>query len=528
MNFASLRIGSRLAIGFGITIAIMLLMSLIGIGRIRHTSALTDQIVNQRYVVVELTNVMRSYANRSAQSLRNALLAPDMAQADTFLAGALDADRVGAEAANKLNKMLSSDTESKLFADQRDAYTLFAEKRALAITQLKSGDRDGAAAYLFKEVIPVQNAYFGRLDALLRQETDRMAQLGKEAADSAHSATILLIGLLGLATAASALAAYLITRSVTAPLNKAVGLAEAVARGDLTARIDVTHSDETGRLLQALKAMTESLTRTVGAVRAGIDTIGIASAQIAAGNLDLSSRTETQAANLEETASSMEELTSIVKTNADSARLAHEIVTKAASHANEGGDVVTRVVVTMGSIKASSGKIVEIISVIEGIAFQTNILALNAAVEAARAGEQGRGFAVVASEVRNLAQRSASAAKEIKALIDDSVVEVDNGSRLVGQAGVTMDAIVASVRQVASMMSEFSAASAEQSLGIEHVNNAIVEMDSVTQQNAALVEQAAAAAASLEEQAGHLSHAVSVFKLSGQSSTTDPLQRWPA
>ena len=522
MNFSNLRIGSRLAIGFSITIAIMLLMSLIGINQIRHTSALTDQIVSQRYVAVELTNVMRSYANRGAQSLRNAMLAPDPAQSGKFLESVLDADRIGSEAAGKLGQLLSTDEEKKLFADQSAAFAAFAAKRADTIGQFKAGERVPAAESLFATVVPLQNAYFGRLDALLKHETEGVNRLGKEAGDAARDATMLLIGLLALATLASALAAYLITKSVTNPINEAVALAETVAQGDLTAHIEVTRGDETGRLMEALKAMVDSLTRTVGAVRSSTDTIATASAQIAAGNLNLSSRTETQAANLEETASSMEELTSIVKANADNARQANQFVMSAADHASQGGEVVTQVVSTMGSIKESSGKIVEIIGVIDSIAFQTNILALNAAVEAARAGEQGRGFAVVASEVRNLAQRSASSAREIKTLIDDSVVKVDNGSRLVDQAGSTMTEIVGSVRKVAALMGEFAAASAEQSVGIEHVNIAIVEMDNATQQNAALVEQAAAAAASLEEQAHHLSDAVGVFKLNAVYQAAPP------
>jgi methyl-accepting chemotaxis protein len=266
-------------------------------------------------------------------------------------------------------------------------------------------------------------------------------------------------------------------------------------------------------LLQALKDMNESLVRIVGEVRAGTDTIGTASGQIATGNLDLSSRTEAQAGSLEQTAGSMEELTSTVKQNADNARQANQLVVSASDVAVKGGAVVGQVVHTMGSIKESSRKIVDIIGVIDGIAFQTNILALNAAVEAARAGEQGRGFAVVATEVRNLAQRSAAAAKEIKALIGDSVEKVDAGSKLVDDAGATMNEIVTSVKRVADIMSEITAASQEQSTGIEQVNQAIAQMDEATQQNAALVEEAAAAAMSMQDQAGNLSMVVSVFKL---------------
>ena len=268
--------------------------------------------------------------------------------------------------------------------------------------------------------------------------------------------------------------------------------------------------------MQALQEMNHSLVGMVGQVRSGTDTIATASSQIAAGNMDLSSRTEQQASSLEETAASMEELTTTVKQNADNARQANQLAAAASAVAVKGGAVVSQVVDTMASINDSSKKIVDIISVIDGIAFQTNILALNAAVEAARAGEQGRGFAVVATEVRNLAQRSAAAAKEIKTLIGDSVDKVAAGSKLVGEAGNTMDEVVASVRRVTDIMGEITAASVEQSAGIEQVNQAIAQMDEVTQQNAALVEEAAAAAHSLQDQAGSLAQVVGVFRLDGR------------
>jgi methyl-accepting chemotaxis protein len=295
-------------------------------------------------------------------------------------------------------------------------------------------------------------------------------------------------------------------------------VARRVAGGDLTAHIVVQSQDETGQLMQALKDMNVSLQNLVGQVRSGTDTIATASSQIAAGNQDLSSRTEEQASSLEETASSMEELTSTVKQNADNARQANTMAQTSSSIATEGGKVVSEVVGTMASINESSRKIVDIIAVIDGIAFQTNILALNAAVEAARAGEQGRGFAVVATEVRNLAQRSAAAAKDIKVLIGDSVEKVEAGSKLVDQAGRTMDDIVASITRVTDIMSEITAASSEQSAGIEQVNQAIAQMDQVTQQNAALVEEAAAAAESMQEQAASLSEVVSIFKLDTASA----------
>ncbi|AKU23417.1 methyl-accepting chemotaxis protein [Massilia sp. NR 4-1] len=524
MNLSNMKIGARLAIGFALTIVIMLIMSFSGLTSIYHTSSLTDRIVNDRYVKVTLTNDMRSYSNRGAQSLRNAMLAHDNGSSRSFLDSMTEAERVGAEAANKLEKILMRPEAKKLFAEQRADYAVYAEKRDQATKLHMDGNRDSAIQYLFKEVIPAQTAYFQRLDAILKYQSQLMTEDGQAAAAAAHDATIMMISMLVLATLLSAVGGYLITRSVTVPINEAVDLAETVARGDLSTHISVTRKDETGRLLNALKEMVDSLTRTVGAVRNSSDTITTASAEIAAGNLDLSSRTEQQASSLEETASSMEELTSTVKQNADNARQANQLVVSAAEFAQRGGQVVGEVVSTMGSIKESSSKIVDIIGVIDGIAFQTNILALNAAVEAARAGEQGRGFAVVASEVRNLAQRSASAAKEIKTLIDDSVQKVDAGGRLVDDAGATMQQIVNSVQQVADIMNEITMASQEQSQGIEQVNVAITEMDTTTQQNAALVEQAAAAAGSMQEQAVRLSEAVAVFRLS-DSRTIVPVQR---
>jgi methyl-accepting chemotaxis protein len=303
-------------------------------------------------------------------------------------------------------------------------------------------------------------------------------------------------------------------RAISGPLNEAIRVAKSVAAGDLTQTIEVHSKDETGQLMQAMKEMNDSLVHIVGQVRNGTETIAVASRQIASGNADLSSRTESQASSLEETASSMEELTSTVKQNAEHARHANQLVGSTAEMAVSGGQLVGKVVTTMASIKTSSRKIADIIGVIDGIAFQTNILALNAAVEAARAGEQGRGFAVVAAEVRNLAQRSAGAAKEIKTLISDSVEQVDVGSKLVDEAGEAMDDIVTSVELVVDIISGIATASQEQSSGIEQVNQAVGQMDEATQQNAALVEQAAAAAESLQDQAAKLAQAVSIFRLS--------------
>jgi methyl-accepting chemotaxis protein len=309
-----------------------------------------------------------------------------------------------------------------------------------------------------------------------------------------------------------------LARSIMQPLGEAIFIAETVASGDLSKEFETERGGDFGRLLRGMGEMEDTLTDVVTRIKASTDSIVVASGQIAAGNQELSSRTEEQASSLEQTAASMEELTSTVKQNADNARQANQLALSASEVAVKGGSVVGQVVDTMASINASSRKIVDIIGVIDGIAFQTNILALNAAVEAARAGEQGRGFAVVASEVRSLAQRSAAAAKEIKGLIDDSVGKVDAGSALVGEAGKTMEEIVSGVKRVTDIIGEITAASHEQAQGIEQVNQAIAQMDQVTQQNAALVEEAAAAAQSLQEQADSLSQVVATFKLDDEES----------
>jgi aerotaxis receptor len=315
------------------------------------------------------------------------------------------------------------------------------------------------------------------------------------------------------------LTAYSLQVAIVRPLRQAINFSRAIAGGDLTAKVKTDRGDDMGLLLRALQQMNVNLFAIIGDVRANVDSMSISTKEIAAGNMDLSARTESQASSLEETASSMEELSSTVKQNADNAQQASQLVASASGVAAKGGDAVARVGATMGEINSSAKKIVDIIGLIDGIAFQTNILALNAAVEAARAGEQGRGFAVVASEVRTLAQRSAAAAKEIKILIDDSVSKVELGSRLVDDAGQTMTEIVDSVQRVAGIMNEIAGASREQSSGIEQVNQSVTNMDETTQQNAAMVEQAAAAAASLDEQAVQLAQAVSVFKLDSMRTT---------
>ncbi|WP_324780771.1 methyl-accepting chemotaxis protein [Thiobacillus sedimenti] len=411
--------------------------------------------------------------------------------------------------------------EEKALADKftADRKRFVVEGLQPAVAALKANDVEGAKQVIVTKIRPL----FDPVAEGIRSLNALQLKVAKQEYQTAHERSVntrnlALVGTIG-GLALLAWIGFMLIRSITRPLNAAVKLARSVAEGDLTQRIEAHSTNEVGQLMQALKDMNDNLVKVVGQVRVGTDTVATASTQIAAGNLDLSSRTEEQASSLEETASSMEELTSTVKQNAENARQANQLVVSTADVAAKGGAVVGQVVDTMASIKDSSRKIADIIGVIDGIAFQTNILALNAAVEAARAGEQGRGFAVVASEVRSLAQRSASAAKEIKTLIEDSVGKVDAGSELVDEAGKTMDEIVTSVKRVTDIMSEIAAASQEQSAGIEQVNQAIAQMDEVTQQNAALVEEAAAASESLQDQAAKLAEAVAVFKVAAGATS---------
>jgi methyl-accepting chemotaxis protein len=378
---------------------------------------------------------------------------------------------------------------------------------------LEAGQREAAVGYLLSGVRPVQLAYLAALDQQIEFQKGLSHEAGAAAVSEVNTLRVSVAVAIVIALVVAVSLGVWIVRSITRPIAQAVALAEAVAAGDLSREVRSTQRDETGQLLQALAAMQQSLARVVGVVRQGSDAVATASAQIAQGNQDLSARTESQASSLEETAASMEELSSTVTQNADNARQANQLAQNASSVATQGGEVVSQVVETMKGISAASKKIADIISVIDGIAFQTNILALNAAVEAARAGEQGRGFAVVASEVRNLAGRSAEAAKEIKALISDSVHRVDAGTTLVDQAGATMQDVVNSIKRVTDIVGDISAASTEQSQGVAQIGEAVQQMDQVTQQNAALVEEMAAAANSLKTQARELVDAVAVFKL---------------
>jgi methyl-accepting chemotaxis protein len=508
----NMKIGYRLSLGFAAIVALLVVIAFIGINRLSVLDAGTELIVKDRVVKVAMTTTMDKQINLIARSFRNVVLLSDQDQVKKEIDRIQGARNRISETMDQFDKIISTEKGKKLLNEMKIVRTSYIGLTNRFLKLVDEGKREDATKMLFNEIRPVQQAYFDSLNTFEAFLIDLMNKSAAEAEESYKSARMIMLALTAGGVFIAGLIAFLTTRSITRPINEAVHIAETVASGDLTAQIEVNSKDETGQLMQALKHMNDSLIKIVGEVRTGTHTIATASAQIAAGNQDLSSRTEEQASSLEETASSMEELTSTVKQNADNARQANQLAITASGVAVKGGNVVSQVVTTMDAINTSSKKIVDIISVIDGIAFQTNILALNAAVEAARAGEQGRGFAVVATEVRSLAQRSASAAREIKGLIDDSVSKVGEGSRLVGEAGTTMDEVVTSIQRVTDIMSEITAASQEQSAGIEQVNQAVAQMDTVTQQNAALVEEAAAAAESLQDQAKNLVQVVGVFR----------------
>jgi methyl-accepting chemotaxis protein len=515
MNLQNLRIGARLGLGFGLIALMLAATAALTTVKVTHLSNAIELTTNDRYPKTVLAHTIKDEVNEIARSTRNMLLMSDPGEIKGQAKDILESEQAIAAATKKLDLSIKSEDGRKLFVALAELGPKFAATRDQFLKQVEANELEAARAILLGAMRPAQLAYMDALDNVIEHQRKLMDDAGAESAQSAAQTRTLVLAIALTALAASVFIAWFITRSITRPLANAVAVARRVADGDLTSEINVTSRDETGQLLAALREMNNGLIRIVTRVRTGTEAIAAATAQIATGNLDLSSRTEEQASSLEETASAMEQLTSAVKQNSDNAKQANQLAISASGVAAEGGTVVGDVVATMNAINVSSRKIVDIISVIDGIAFQTNILALNAAVEAARAGEQGRGFAVVASEVRSLAQRSAAAAKEIKTLIDDSVGNVKSGTALVERAGVTMSEVVDSVKRVNDVVSEISAAGQEQSTGIEEVNRAVTQMDEVTQQNAALVEEAAAAAAALQTQAGDLAKLVSVFKLAG-------------
>jgi len=518
MNFLSqLRIGHRLAAGFTIVLLLSLVATSVALVNARNNAEATRHMMEKPLAKERL--IADWYVLIYSAIARTALIArsSDDSLSTTFADVIAASAKRGGELMGNVKELAISDEERKTLDDVTEVRNKYQQAKNDVMNARKAGDA-AKAEQLFKDVFtPAAEAYQNRVKEYLATQRKAIDDTA-HAIDAANNrSNMLLLVLSALMVACGALAAWYISRSITVPLKSAVDIAATVADGDLTTEFEQPRTkDEIAELMTALGAMNGSLRKVVSQVQTGTHTIATASNQIAAGNMDLSQRTEEQASSLEETASSMEELTSTVRQNAENARQANQMAQAASEVAEKGGAIVSQVVDTMGSINDSSRKIVDIIGVIDGIAFQTNILALNAAVEAARAGEQGRGFAVVASEVRNLAQRSAGAAKEIKELIVNSVEQVDIGAKLVQQAGSTMDEVVTSVRRVTDIMGEITSASSEQSTGIDQVNTAITQMDQVTQQNAALVEEAAAAAASMQEQAAQLAEVAASFKLGNE------------
>ncbi len=535
MSLANLKIAARLAVLGLFFLGALLVVSYGGWSALKSSGAGSATALQKSAALTEAVDTARSAQVEfkiQVQEWKNILLrGTDPAQLEKYTAAfKKTGDKTNAEL-KKVNAVLGKlELRTPLVDEAIAAHDELGKKYLEALTKFDSANPE---SYKIVDglVKGLDRAPTKKIDDIVdyigNQSTALMASMQKQRLATERTTTISLMTILMVTIAVGAAIMVWLVRSITKPLNEAVEIARIVASGDLSTHIKVSGTDEIGMLLKSLKDMHDSLAEIVGKVRAGTEAIAQASKEIADGNQDLSSRTEEQASSLEETAASMEELTSTVKRNNENSDQASILASDASTVAVRGGEAVSQVINTMGSINDSSKKIVDIIGVIDGIAFQTNILALNAAVEAARAGEQGRGFAVVASEVRNLAQRSAAAAKEIKGLIGDSVDRVEAGSRLVGQAGTTMNEVVNSVQRVTAIIAEITVASAEQNEGIDQINQAISQMDTVTQQNAALVEQAAAAAEAMQHQAQSLSEAVSVFKLHESHVRAAPAQRAP-
>ncbi|KQV40878.1 methyl-accepting chemotaxis protein [Massilia sp. Root335] len=525
---ANMNIAKRLGVGFALVLGLTLVIATAAVWRL---NAIADATRAMMAVPLAKERMLTEWHMQTFAAVRRTaaiVKSTDPSLVEFFKADGVKTATRSTELVKQIEPLLDGPEEHALFnriVELRKAYT---DSKVKAIKARADGDAEAAERILNQEYVPTSDAYEGKQGEMVKMQQDRIDAIARKIDNANRNSARMIIVLAGVAVLFGAICAWLLARAIVDPIRQAVDVAEKVAGGDLTQRIDATGTGETAALLRALRHMNDGLVSIVSQVRSGTDTIATASAEISAGNMDLSSRTEQQAGSLGTTASTVEQLTGTVRQNADNARQASQLSIAASDIAVQGGAVVDQVVQTMGAINDSSKKIVDIISVIDGIAFQTNILALNAAVEAARAGEQGRGFAVVAGEVRTLAQRSAAAAKEIKQLIVDSVGKVEDGTKLVDQAGMTMSEVVDSIRKVSDIVAEIASASGEQSTGIEQVNRAIAEMDSSTQHNAALVEESAAAATALRDQADKLAEVVSLFHLSTQAAAAPKAVAAPA
>ena len=517
----NLKLGQRLGAAFAAILFLLVCNSILGVNGIGKTFDSVTAMYGESVIPLAALSDVEYLATRNRILAMDTILNPAPANVEKRSAEQIkNSDKLDASWKIYLGTNLT-DPEKELVKVFEPAVAEYRSKGIVPIREAAQAGKTEEALNIYKtQLSPLAPKVFETIAKLKEIQIKLAKEQFDQSAGVNKSVKMMTFGVTLLSILLGVFLAWVITRSITVPMDEAVKIAQLVSEGDLTSDIKVDSKDETGQLLQALKNMNAGLENIVQQVRSGTDTISLAATEIAQGNQDLSARTESQAGALQETASSMEELTSTVRQNAENAKQANQLAQKASDVAIKGGDAVAQVVETMAAINDSSKKIVDIISVIDGIAFQTNILALNAAVEAARAGEQGRGFAVVASEVRNLAQRSAAAAKEIKELIGNSVEKVEAGSRQVNAAGTTMNDVVSSIRMVTDIMVEITAASQEQSQGIDQINHAVVEMDNVTQQNAALVEEAAAAASSMQDQSANLVKAVDFFRINGAANSS--------
>ncbi|MEG1767657.1 MAG: methyl-accepting chemotaxis protein [Comamonas sp.] len=523
-----LKISSRLIVAF--SVLVLLLVALAGIGLWRSASQraeLTD-VLQRRIPLSKSLNTVIDQVNEQAILMRNLAIFTSSAIKKSSIDRIAEARADVAVQFKILETLITSGEGQAILAKMQTSRAAFLKSGNDYMALQQQGLMEEAIVFLEENFRPAQRAYQADIQEQMVLQERRANEAGERAEASAEALERDILIAASIAVLVSILMAISIIGSIVRPLRRAVEVSDRIASGDLSTRIVVDSNDETGQLLRSMQQMQQSLVNTVSLVRQNAEGVASGSAQIASGNNDLSARTEEQASALEQTAASMEELGSTVRQNAENARAANQLAVNASTVAAQGGEVVTEVIETMKSINASSAKIADIISVIDGIAFQTNILALNAAVEAARAGEQGRGFAVVASEVRSLAQRSADAAKEIKGLITASVERVEQGSALVDKAGTTMTEVVQAIRNVTDIMGEISAASSEQSAGVGQIGEAVTQMDQATQQNASLVEEMAAAASALNNQAGELVKAVSVFTLSDSAAPASVALAAPA